>query len=92
MDQASAEERLRRLIVGLITLDEPVAGSNASFEEDLSADSLAVVELIMSLEEEFGIDMSDDDWLQGAGVPRRGPRPAGSGAAEVPLPGDSEAG
>lgn len=49
-------------------------------------DSLDLVEMIMHLEEEFGIDCSEDDWLQGSGVPRRGPFPIDSGAAELPLP------
>jgi acyl carrier protein len=91
MDRRSAEERLRRIISERLSVDEAEVTRDAAFADDLSADSLEIVELIMSMEEEFGIDTSDDDWLQGAGVPWRGPFPTDSGAAALPLPNDGEA-
>jgi acyl carrier protein len=60
-DQGSIEERLRRIISEQLGVDEAQVTPNASFEEDLNADSLDLVELIMSLEEEFGIEISEED-------------------------------
>jgi acyl carrier protein len=42
-------------------VDEEEVAPEASFVEDLNADSLDLVELIMSLEEEFGMEISDED-------------------------------
>jgi acyl carrier protein len=42
-------------------VNESEVNEGASFTEDLGADSLDVVELVMALEEEFGIDIPDDD-------------------------------
>ena len=61
MDQGSLDERLRRIISDQLGVDESQVTPNASFEEDLNADSLDLVELIMSLEEEFGIEISEED-------------------------------
>jgi acyl carrier protein len=61
MDQGSVEERLRRIISEQLGVDESQVTPQASFEEDLNADSLDLVELIMSLEEEFGIEISEED-------------------------------
>lgn len=61
MDQGSIEERLRRIISEQLGVDESLVTPNASFEEDLNADSLDLVELIMSLEEEFGVEISEED-------------------------------
>jgi acyl carrier protein len=60
-DQGSIEERLKRIIAEQLGVDESQVTPNASFEEDLNADSLDLVELIMSLEEEFGIEISEED-------------------------------
>jgi acyl carrier protein len=57
MDQESIEERLKRIIAEQLGVDESQVTRDASFEEDLNADSLDLVELIMSLEEEFGIEI-----------------------------------
>jgi acyl carrier protein len=54
-------ERLRKIIVEQLGVDEEEVTSTASFVEDLNADSLDLVELIMSLEEEFGMEISDED-------------------------------
>jgi acyl carrier protein len=55
------EARLRRIISEQLGVDESQVVPSASFEEDLNADSLDLVELIMSLEEEFGIEISEED-------------------------------
>jgi acyl carrier protein len=54
-------ERLKKLIVEQLGVDDGEVTPQASFVEDLNADSLDLVELIMSLEEEFGMEISDED-------------------------------
>jgi acyl carrier protein len=54
-------ERLKKIIVEQLGVDEEEVTMQASFVEDLNADSLDLVELIMSLEEEFGMEISDED-------------------------------
>jgi acyl carrier protein len=54
-------ERLKKIIVEQLGVDEEEVNPDASFVEDLNADSLDLVELIMSLEEEFGMEISDED-------------------------------
>jgi acyl carrier protein len=54
-------ERLQKIIVDQLGVDENEVVPNASFVEDLNADSLDLVELIMSLEEEFKLQISDED-------------------------------
>ena len=61
MDQDPTNERLKRIISEQLGVDEAQVTPSASFEEDLNADSLDLVELIMSLEEEFGIEISEED-------------------------------
>jgi acyl carrier protein len=61
VDQGSVDERLRKIISEQLGVEESQVTPNASFEEDLNADSLDLVELIMSLEEEFGIEISEED-------------------------------
>lgn len=60
-DQGSIEERLRRIISEQLGVDESQVVPGASFEDDLNADSLDLVELIMSLEEEFNVEISEED-------------------------------
>lgn len=57
----SAEERLKKIIAEQLSVPEEEVVPEASFIEDLNADSLDLVELIMSLEEEFGVKISDED-------------------------------
>ena len=54
-------EQVRRVFVEQLGVDEDEVTPQASFVEDLNADSLDLVELIMSLEEEFGMEISDED-------------------------------
>ena len=58
---ATINERLKRIIVDQLGVDESEVVPSASFVEDLNADSLDLVELIMSLEEEFQLQISDED-------------------------------
>jgi acyl carrier protein len=58
---SSVHERLKKIIVDQLGVDESEVVPNASFVEDLNADSLDLVELIMSLEEEFKLQISDED-------------------------------
>ena len=61
MAQADVYERLKKLVVEQLGVDEGDVKPEAAFVEDLNADSLDLVELIMSLEEEFGMEISDED-------------------------------
>jgi acyl carrier protein len=54
-------ERLKKLIVDQLGVDEADVVPGASFVDDLNADSLDLVELIMSLEEEFKLQISDKE-------------------------------
>ena len=61
MTDGTTYERLKKIIVEQLGVDEEEVTREASFVEDLNADSLDLVELIMSLEEEFGMEISDED-------------------------------
>jgi len=54
-------DRLKGIITEQLGVDEEEITPKASFVDDLNADSLDLVELIMSLEEEFGLEISDED-------------------------------
>ena len=58
---ASVEEKVKRIIVDQLGVDEDEIKPEASFVDDLGADSLDVVELVMALEEEFGLEINDED-------------------------------
>jgi acyl carrier protein len=57
----SVEDRVKSIIVEQLGVDAEEVTAEASFVEDLGADSLDTVELIMAFEEEFGVEISDDD-------------------------------
>ena len=61
MAQANVAERLKKIVVEQLGVDEADVKPEASFVDDLNADSLDLVELIMSLEEEFGMEISDEE-------------------------------
>src|SRR5436190_21128776 len=58
---ATVFERVRKIVVEQLGVDEDQVSPSASFVDDLNADSLDLVELIMSLEEEFGMEISDEE-------------------------------
>ena len=58
---ATTLERVRDIIVELLGVEPAKVVMEARFREDLDADSLDLVELIMAIEEEFGGEISDDD-------------------------------
>ncbi|GBD84658.1 acyl carrier protein [bacterium BMS3Abin02] len=61
MDRAEIESRLKNLLVSELGLDETKITPEASFETDLEVDSLGVVELLMALEDEFGVTIPDEE-------------------------------
>lgn len=58
---ASTVERVTKIIVDRLGVEESKVTLEASFKDDLGADSLDVVELVMELEDEFDMEISDDD-------------------------------
>jgi len=54
-------ERVKEVLVDQLGVDEGDITEAASFQEDLDADSLDLVELIMELEDQFGVKISDED-------------------------------
>ena len=58
---ATTYERLKKIVVEQLGVDEDEVKPEASFVDDLNADSLDLVELIMELEDQFGIKISDED-------------------------------
>jgi acyl carrier protein len=58
---AEIVERVTKIIVDRLGVDESKVTLEASFKDDLGADSLDVVELVMELEDEFDMEISDDD-------------------------------
>jgi acyl carrier protein len=58
---ASVEERVREIISEQLNVSKEEVVPDASFTDDLGADSLDLVELVMALEEEFEIEVSDED-------------------------------
>jgi acyl carrier protein len=66
-------ERVKSIIVEQLGVDEDEVTLDASFTDDLGADSLDIVELVMAFEEEFGIEIPDEEAEKG-------------GAASAPSP------
>ncbi len=58
---SSIAERVKKIVVEQLGIREEEATEEASFVDDLGADSLDTVELVMSFEEEFEIDIPDED-------------------------------
>ncbi len=54
-------ERVKEVLVGQLGIDETKITDEASFQKDLDADSLDLVELIMELEDRFGVKIPDED-------------------------------
>jgi acyl carrier protein len=61
MSEQSVKERVKKIIIKQLGVNEEQITDTASFVEDLGADSLATVELVMAVEEEFNSEISDTD-------------------------------
>lgn len=61
MAEKTIEQRVKDILVENLGVDAEKLTSNATLNEDLGADSLDAVELIMALEEEFGIEIADEE-------------------------------
>ena len=61
MAAVAADEKVKKIIVEQLGVEAEEVTPEAKFIEDLGADSLDTVELIMALEEEFGIEIPDED-------------------------------
>ena len=58
---ASIAEKVKQIIVEQLGVDEAQVDDNASFVDDLGADSLDIVELVMAFEEAFDLEIPDED-------------------------------
>jgi acyl carrier protein len=58
---ANVAERIKQIVAEQLGVEEDQVTTTASFMDDLGADSLDTVELVMALEEEFDIEISDED-------------------------------
>ncbi|MBG9788145.1 MULTISPECIES: acyl carrier protein [Brevibacillus] len=58
---AEVLDRVKKIVIDRLGVDEDKVTLEASFKEDLGADSLDVVELVMELEDEFDLEISDED-------------------------------
>ncbi|MBI4574198.1 MAG: acyl carrier protein [candidate division NC10 bacterium] len=58
---AALEDKVKKIIIDQLGVDEAEVTAEAKFIDDLGADSLDTVELVMALEEEFGIEIPDED-------------------------------
>ena len=61
MDRAQVASRLSEVLVNELGLDADKINDGADFEKDLDVDSLGVVELLMALEDEFGVKIPDEE-------------------------------
>jgi acyl carrier protein len=61
MERADIESKMKELLVEELGLDADKITMGATFEEDLEVDSLGVVELLMALEDNFGVQIPDEE-------------------------------
>jgi len=61
MEREELLEKVKAVIVDQLSVEEDDVTEDASFVDDLNADSLDIVELVMALEEEFGISIPDEE-------------------------------
>ena len=57
---SDVNERVKKIVVNYLGVEEDKVAEKASFIDDLGADSLDTVELVMAFEEEFGVEIPDD--------------------------------
>lgn len=57
----NVEEKVKQIVVNQLGVDEKAVVGKAKFIEDLGADSLDIVELVMAMEEAFGVDIPDEE-------------------------------
>lgn len=60
-EHQSTEDRVKKIAVEHLGVDAEKVTRDASFIDDLGADSLDIVELVMAFEEEFGVEIPDED-------------------------------
>jgi acyl carrier protein len=61
MDRSELLKKVRTIVSDKLSISEEQVTEDASFIDDLGADSLDTVELVMALEDEFGLDIPDDE-------------------------------
>ena len=61
MDREEVLDKVKAVVVDQLNVEEDEVIDDASFVDDLGADSLGIVELVMALEEEFGVSIPDED-------------------------------
>jgi acyl carrier protein len=61
MDREEILDKVKTVVVDQLNVEEDEVVEDASFIDDLGADSLGIVELVMALEEEFGVSIPDED-------------------------------
>ena len=57
-------DKIKAIIAEILELEEDTINNDASIIDDLGADSIAVMEIVMELEEEFGVEVPTDDILE----------------------------
>jgi acyl carrier protein len=61
MDREEILDKVKAVVVDQLNVEEDEVSEEASFVDDLGADSLGIVELVMALEEEFAVSIPDED-------------------------------
>ena len=61
MDSKAVEAKVIKIVAEKLNIEEKNVSAASRFQEDLGADSLDIVELLMEIEEEFGTSISDED-------------------------------
>ena len=61
MDSKQVEAKVIKIVAEKLNIEEKNVSAASRFQEDLGADSLDIVELLMEIEEEFGVNISDEE-------------------------------
>lgn len=83
MKMEEVQGKLKEIVIDRLNAEEDQIKPEASFVEDLGADSLDIVELIMGIEEEFDIEIPDEDAEKLITVMSNGPRSRQKPGAEI---------